>query len=489
MNERSAAFDRASLAVGVLLLVGAVVVMVVAGLARGESEVAIEATGMRPGFELSGHDYTVSCEQPVDVRVSAGRGAEARIGAGEWRAGEQERTLELEPGGAVVVELRGGEFDGTERYYLRCLPSDFPRYDFLAYPGVEPGLWLVTPTNIETRENVNYAFVFDHRGVPVWWMHAEPAAIDAQVLPDGTIAWGQWSGGGFGVDPRAAYEIRTLDGELVGRVKTVGRNTPTDHHELLETSRGNYIVLSYRPRERVDLRPLIDDADATVLDSVIQELTPEGELVWEWSSADHIDLRETGRWLEQLEEPYDLTHINAVSELPDGDLLISMRNVDAVYRLDRETGEVEWKLGGTRTEDSLRVVGDPNPQALGAQHDVRWIGEDEITIFDNQTETGAPPRALRLRIEGDTARVVELIEDETLTESPCCGSARRAEDGSWLISWGGTPLVSAVEPDGERRFALEFESSVMSYRAVSAGDYADVERFRAGMSAQVPDAR
>ena len=105
MNERSAAFDRASLAVGVLLLVGAVVVMVVAGLARGESEVAIEATGMRPGFELSGHDYTVSCEQPVDVTVSAG-GGEARIGAGGWRAGEQERTLELEPGGAVVVELR-----------------------------------------------------------------------------------------------------------------------------------------------------------------------------------------------------------------------------------------------------------------------------------------------------------------------------------------------------------------------------------------------
>ena len=121
--------------------------------------------------------------------------------------------------------------------------------------------------------------------------------------------------------------------------------------------------------------------------------------------------------------------------------------------------------------------------------DFRWIGEDEITIFDNQTETGAPPRALRLRIEGDTARVVELIEDETLTESPCCGSARRAEDGSWLISWGGTPLVSLVGPDGERRFALEFEPNVMSYRAVSAGAYDDVQRFRDGMSAQVPDAQ
>jgi hypothetical protein len=58
-----------------------------------------------------------------------------------------------------------------------------------------------------------------------------------------------------------------------------------------------------------------------------------------------------------------------------------------------------------------------------------------------------------------------------------------------VISFGGNSLVTAVGPDGKRRFALEFEPGATTYRAVSAGDYSEIERFRAGMSAQVPDAR
>lgn len=450
----------------------------------------IDAPGLKPRFDAAAHDYTVPCAAPVPVTVRPGPQATARIGAGEWRAGTVRRSVELEPGQAVRVEVRGAGGPAgadAEAYYLRCLPEDFPEYEFESFGEARRGLYVAAPITL-AGPNPNYTFVFDGRGVPVWWMRTDPPSIDSKVLSDGTVAWTRWHGGGYGTEPGVTYEIRTLEGELVRRLGAVGPGTPTDHHELIETAAGNYILLSYRPREGVDLRPYIDAADATVLDSVIQEVTPDGELVWEWSSADHIAIAETGRWLPKLQEPYDLTHVNAVEETPDGDLLVSLRHTDAVYRIDRATGRVEWKLGGTPTPRSLRIVGDLFPGTLGAQHDVRLAAGDEVTVFDNQTETSSQPRAVRYRILDGAALLVDQVTDFSLQSSPCCGSARQHTDGSWLISWGGTNLVTEVGPDKERTFALRFAEGETSYRAVPA-DVVPVERYRAAMSARVPDAR
>ena len=446
----------------------------------------IEAPGLNPPFERGAHDYTVPCADPVPITARADADGRTRIGAGEWAAGTARRSVALEPGQAVRVEIRGGG-EPAESYFLRCLPDDFPEYEFEAPGEPSRGLYMVSPMTLE-GPNPNYTFVFDGRGVPVWWERTDPPTIDAKLMRDGSIAWTRWSGEGYGTEPGVSYEIRTLEGKLVRTIATVGADTPTDHHELIETASDNYILLSYRPREHVDLRPYINAPDATVLDSVIQEVTPEGELVWEWSSADHIALAETGRWLAKIEEPYDLTHINAVSETTDGDLLISLRHTDAIYRIDRATGRVEWKLGGTPIPQSLRVVNDLFPASLGAQHDVRWAGEDEVTVFDNQTETGYQPRALRFRILDDTAMLVDSASDFSLQSSICCGSARQHTDGSWLISWGGTNLVSEVDAAGHRTFALRFAEGSTSYRAVPA-DAHPVERYRGAMSARIPDAR
>jgi hypothetical protein len=40
-------------------------------------------------------------------------------------------------------------------------------------------------------------------------------------------------------------------------------------------------------------------------------------------------------------------------------MLLSFRHLDAVYKIDRRTGEVVWKLGGTQTPESLELIDDP----------------------------------------------------------------------------------------------------------------------------------
>jgi hypothetical protein len=181
---------------------------------------------------------------------------------------------------------------------------------------------------------------------------------------------------------------------------------------------------------------------------------------------------------------YDLAHINSVE--PDGDsVLISLRHVDAVFKVKRATGAIEWKLGGTHTADSLKVVGEPDDSLVfGGQHDARVLPDGTLTVHDNRTGQNAGPRALRYRIDA-TARTATKLEELTDPDAPlslCCGSARRLPGGDWVMSWGYNSLVRELSPTGKVVFGLRFENALFSYRAVPVrARELSVRKLRAGM--------
>jgi hypothetical protein len=331
----------------------------------------------------------------------------------------------------------------------------------------------------------NYVVIFDDHGVPVWWDKASETPFDAKVLPDGTIGWTQ------GSVPFGTAQIHALDGTLL---RTIDVSPEMDIHDLQQLPNGDMLVLSYPVREHVDLTAYGGGANDSVFDAEIQEIDTQGDVVWSWNSKDHIGIAETGRWWEspQSHGPgniRDIVHINTVE--PDGPdaFLISLRHTDAVYKIDKATGEVVWKLGGTTTPKSLTVLEDPYASyPLGGQHDVRLQPDGTITIHDNQTGFPArTPRAVRYSIDEQamTATLLEEVTDPEVTASFCCGSARRSADGSWLISWGGNSLVTEFDSAGDRTFQLGF-GSASSYRAVSVPEgVLDVEQLRAGMNAMV----
>ncbi len=225
---------------------------------------------------------------------------------------------------------------------------------------------------------------------------------------------------------------------------------------------------------------------------MIEEVTPSGELKWEWSTQGHIGLAETGRWWPTaLATPErDIVHMNAVEPVGDDAVLISLRHTDAVYKIDKATGDVIWKLGGTWTPKSLTVKDDPEgAYPLGGQHDVRLLADGTITIHDNNTNLPDPPRAVRYSIDesAKTATLVESVTDPEVSTSICCGSARRSADGSWLMSWGGNSLVTEFDAEGRRTFQLGFGGAAFSYRAVAAPDGVLTRgALRAGMDAMHP---
>jgi hypothetical protein len=276
-----------------------------------------------------------------------------------------------------------------------------------------------------------------------------------------------------------AHEIRSLSGERVGLVRT--RGSVTDGHEFRELPNGNFLLDTYAPAGNVELarvaaykkrRP--PDRGAVVF-AEVQEIDARGRVAWRWNSRGRIRLGETGRWWRSVlvnaketsfGDTFDPVHINAIEPRGADEVVISTRHTDAVYGIKRSSGSVAWKLGGTATPRSLRIVGDPAKRVFGGQHDARIGRDGRLTIFDNGKGRPRRPRVAfyRLDLNHGAARYLGQLNDPKVRSSHCCGSARETEGGGWLVSWGDNPLVTGFDRIGRIAFRLRLPAS--SFRAI-----------------------
>ncbi len=448
-------------------------------------DVSVDQGGLSPTFAPGVSDYTVRCDgSPLEISGRLAQGTGISVDDQEEQTGFFDATVPLEANQGFSFTLDDGA--ATSEYHVRCLPTDFPAWEYERLLQPDHQFYVVDPAI--GAGGSGYAIIFDDHGVPVWWQGSTPGPIDAKFIteagqPTRITWWGQFGGAD-------GYQIRELNGTVVRTVSIVGGST--DIHELQRQPNGNYLVTSYQPREHVDLTAFGGGADDTVIDGEVQEINETGEAVWTWNSASHIGLAETGRWWPTALKgsQRDIVHMNAVEPVGDNAIMISMRHTDAIYKIDKASGNVIWKLGGTWTPKSLTVVNDPEgAYPLGGQHDIRLQPDGTITIHDNNTNQPSPPRAVRYEVNeaAKTATLVEQVTDPQAPGSFCCGSSRRSADGSWLMSWGGRSLVTEFNPAGERTFRLGFGGVAFSYRAASApnGALSAVE-LRAGMDAMHP---
>lgn len=434
--------------------------------------VEIEGGGLYPRFHPERHHYVARCGPGAPrLRVDAGDGTRVRIGSGRARSGSFAAATAARPG--EDFEL-GVDQDGQAWVYqVRCLPRDFPAWSFERLRPGPRGMFTVAFRSPKLSRP--WIVVFDGSGTPLWWHSPARPALWARVLADGNLAWPRSFGDGYGRDPRMALEIRSPTGELLELVRT--RGSITDGHEYELLPGGDRLLVTYAPSSGIDLSRFGGPSETSVVFAEIQQVDPEGRVVWRWNSRRHIALAETGRWWYYVlsnphpgpggADTYDAVHINSIDRWGRDRLIITARHTDAVFAIDRTTGRILWKLGGTPTPRSLRFVGGSYPahRLFGGAHDARIDGQGRLSIFDNATHRPRPPRVFRydLDLRRRTATLVDTLTDPEVRRSHCCGSARPL-DGGWIVSWGDNPLVSGFDAAGRLAFRLHLPAP--SFRAV-----------------------
>jgi hypothetical protein len=233
-------------------------------------------------------------------------------------------------------------------------------------------------------------------------------------------------------------------------------------HDMLLTAENTAIVGAYNTIEW-DLSA-IGGQEGFVADCVLQEIDiATGCVIFEWHNVDHIDLDES--YLEVDPEKPDVTldyfHYNSVAIDADGSLIVCARNTWATYKVDRNSGDVIWRLGGKRSDFELA-----DGAEYAWQHDARPLGGNLLSFFDNGPNNGES-RGLILELDTDrmTASVDREFRHSEKISAGSQGSLQILPNGNVLVGWGSEPLLTEFTADGEPILDVRFPGEKQSYRA------------------------
>ncbi len=404
---------------------------------------------LTPSFSPSVQDYYVRCasgNNPLTLTVS------------DAKAAPTSTSLNLLDDQSVVV---------AGQYWIRCLPPDFPAITVSQAGTPTPGYYLVN--------SATFGAVFDTNGVPVWYARGSSVVNVSSPATD-TISLMLNFSGAFGPSPVSNFEVRSL---ATGTVTTVSAvSSQTDVHELQLLPNGNFLLFAAPLENGVDLTGLQTfGPNQTMADCEIEEVDSSGNLVWSWLASEHID-----PVLESTEPEttptngvsvIDVFHCNSIDLDAAGNLLISVRHADALFYIERSTGTVLWKLGGSSyNKDGAALISIQNdPQtAFYKQHDARWLANGDVTLFDDHGAGTGVARGVEYAIDHQ-ANVASLVFQSLGTAaSEREGSFRRYADGDSVISWGYVPtdprVVTEIDANGNDVFDIAFDGTNTSYRGV-----------------------
>jgi hypothetical protein len=304
------------------------------------------------------------------------------------------------------------------------------------------------------------AVIVDNEGQPIWENPlAGKVTTNFQVQSyrgSPVLTW--WEGDielGHGV---GEYVIADSSYRTVRRVQAA-RGLRGDLHEFVITPRGTALLTSYVVR-KADLSSVGGSRQGTIQDAIFQEVDlATGRLLLEWHSLDHVPLGES---YAPVEANWDFFHINSVDLDGDGNLLISSRSMQTIYKLDR-TGRILWRLGGKSSDFEI------GPGANFAwQHHARRQPDGTLTVFDNGATPAVEKRSRGLILELDErAMTATLLHQYTHPKilAGSQGSVQLLENGNVFVGWGEIPRVSEFHRSGHMVFDAELGEKYECYRA------------------------
>ncbi|MEI6765819.1 MAG: aryl-sulfate sulfotransferase [Bacteroidota bacterium] len=356
--------------------------------------------------------------------------------------------------------------------FNRPLPPGVFPYEFVRNDSSAFGYYLLAPYKLNAQNTPGYIHGFplllDENGYVLWYRTVDSgnasnlAFHDQQQLYTFITTYSQT----FSecVVMNSVFEpIDTF---------TVTNGVLPDAHEFTILANGNY-ALAGRKDSVMDLSAytfagIQGSAITHVRGFVLQEFNAQHQLVFQWNSNDHIFPTESfPAFYGYNAADFDYCHGNAISDDDDGNLLISFRHLNAVYKINHTTGAIIWRLGGKSSDFTF-----PNDYRFSGQHDIQKIANGNYTVFDNGN-SHTPKRSRGIEYHLDTAVMtatrVWTYLNTPVVYSSAMGSHQTTADRNHLLSYGlvfrPDPSIQLVDDVGNLLTEINLADSVQTYRA------------------------
>ncbi|MGB7946613.1 MAG: aryl-sulfate sulfotransferase [Candidatus Binatia bacterium] len=169
----------------------------------------------------------------------------------------------------------------------------------------------------------------------------------------------------------------------------------------------------------------------------LQEVTVDGQVAWEWRAWEHLDPEEDSiPWPMDLRDSWALA--NSIAEWPNGDIMVSFRNISQLITVSRKSGKILWKMGSP---------------PLSGQHAPVPLPNGNLLIFDNGPHRFDHrwPYSRVLEIVVATKEILWKYEENGVSNffSPRISNAQRLPNGNTLINEGWFGRFFEVTGTGE----------------------------------------
>ena len=371
--------------------------------------------------------------------------------------------------------------------------------------------------SISVGPSVGYPVATDLYGRPLWYYApfndpSQYGGLLTRVLPGGTML--VLSNGTNSVDATTSLQIlREIDLagnalretnasrvreqlDALGLVSDCAAGgsvcaLTTFHHEAIRLPNGHTLALAHIER-MFPAGTQGSPVPVNILGDMVVDLDEDFQVAWYWDSFAHLDVNRAAILGETCANPQqggcppvflssisnDWLHSNAIQYTSDGNLIISVRHMDWVIKLDYQNGagdgHVVWRLGAEG--DFSLGSSDPYPW-FTHQHDSAFEADGTFTVFDNGNTRAADnpgttqnSRGQVYLIDEDNLIATLVVNSDLGVYSNALGSAQLLGNGNhhFLAGFnnpGPAPYSQSIEslPDGTTN--LRLQSLQLVYRS------------------------
>ena len=341
------------------------------------------------------------------------------------------------------------------------LPDDFPVITVDSINNPTSGYIFLTPFGYPADVQSTYLIITDNYGVPVFYKRTGAArTLDFKKQANGLLTYFQ----------STKYYVMDSYYNIIDSLSMQNGYT-TDLHECLVLEDGHSFLMSYdRQFIRMDTIVAGGNPNAAVTGLVIQELDENKNVVFQWRTWDHFKITDATYDVNLTGSTIDYVHGNAMEVDNDGNLLVSFRHLDEISKIDINTGDIIWRLGGEYCKNNqFTFINDST--GFSHQHDVRRLPNGNLTVFDNGNLHNPPySRAVEYQLDeiNKTAILVREYKNDPGTYSVAMGSNRKLDNDNILVGWGlnnNPPAISEITPAGDVTLCLSIPGTLVNYRA------------------------
>lgn len=336
-------------------------------------------------------------------------------------------------------------------------------------PGTSSGLIFLAPYGFSASAMYGQpgALILDNEGNPFWFRPLNSPNLmntDFRVQRlcgqpvltfwQGTLATPPTytNAPGGSSEPGSCYYI--LDNTYAVLYNISAQNGFTsDIHEFLLTPNNTALFLSTKTVP-MDLTPFGGPQNGFVQDFAIQEVDVQtNKLLFFWDALQHIPLTdsfEPASSASSSSNIWDAYHLNSIS-LTDNidDILVSGRNTWTIYKINKPTKDIIWRLGGKQSNFTIESGAE-----FSWQHDARFLPNNLISMFDDNSDgssvPGPPSHGLILQLDlvNMTASLYRsYFHDPSLTVASQ-GNVQSLPNGNKFIGWGQSQYYSEFNEAG-----------------------------------------